>query len=184
MKQFPYYQSDRWKIIAQTDLPYLPTPAEVIEQIFVFLRQHKLLQSRKSLIDLGAGDGRVILLAAQEYGLRSVGLEINKELIRSVEKKIQNKNLIQKCEILERDLYDFDVSTFDIVFCFVLPSSHRHFRHVVEHFKEDALVISIRYDLNDFGDLLQLDYAFTDGENSEKMFGDDFQAFLYRKTSE
>jgi SAM-dependent methyltransferase len=147
-----YFQKESWKVIAQQDLPYLPTPREVIEEIFRFLATRGSLVDGIKLIDLGAGDGRVILYAAEKYGLNCTGVEVNKELINSTRMEIRQKKLTKICKMVEGDLYNFDVVDFQIVFCFILPSSHKHFRHVVEEMPSGAIVVSVRWAFDGFQD--------------------------------
>jgi SAM-dependent methyltransferase len=153
-----YFKSDTWKVLAQQDLPFLPTPFEAIEETFRFLDTQGLLKNRQSLIDLGAGDGRVIQYAAEKYRIHSTGVEVNLELIQSGQQEIQKSGLQNLCELVEGDLYDFPVSDADIIFCFILPSSHRYFTHVVKEIKPQALVVSVRWPLEKFNEYWEKEY--------------------------
>src|SRR5512132_2769623 len=59
------------------DVPYVPTPPEVVDEML------KLANVTKSdyLIDLGCGDGRIVIAAAQKYGAHALGIDINPERI-------------------------------------------------------------------------------------------------------
>lgn len=151
-----YWESEYWKMTAQQDLPYLPTPHEVIEHLFLYLSQENLIQKGQKLVDLGAGDGRVIIHAAEKYDIDATGTEINRELIDTTNNQIHEKRLEKKCRILEWDLYDYDVSPYDIVFLFILPSSHKYLKHVISQIKPEALVISIRWPFDTFQEELIL----------------------------
>ncbi len=145
-----YYKSESWKVFAQSQLPFLPTPFEAIEAIFSFLDNKGILKPTSLLIDLGAGDGRVIIYASEKYGIPSIGVEINVGMIEATQKIIKEKNLEQICKMLEGDLYDFDVSKADLIFSFALPTNHRYFEKIIRNIKEGAYFISIRYDLDQF----------------------------------
>ena len=145
-----YWKKKSWKIKTQEDLPYLATPMNVIESIFKFLNDKSLIKKDHRLVDLGAGDGRVIVYASEFYNLRSLGLEINRNLIKTAESEIIRKNLTELCTIKEEDLFNYDISNMDIVFCFFLPSNYEYCSHLVKMVKSGAIVINIRWDLKKF----------------------------------
>ncbi len=149
-----YFEKESWKIIAQSDLPYLPTPQDIIEKSFMFVDSNQHLKATRKLIDLGSGDGRVIIHASEKYGMDTTGIEINRELIESTTKKINEKGLGSICRVIENDLYNYPVSEFDLIFCFVLPTNHKYFRHVVENIRKNSIIISIRWPLDDYESLI------------------------------
>ncbi|MHA1474639.1 MAG: class I SAM-dependent methyltransferase [Promethearchaeota archaeon] len=145
-----YWKKDSWKIETQKALPYLATPIDVIESIFKFLNEKNLIAKGQRLVDLGAGDGRVIIYASEFYKLISLGLEINLNLIKSAESEIKRKDLSDLCKIMEMDLFNYDISDMDIVFCFFLPSNHVYCSHMIEIVKSGGIVINIKWDLKKF----------------------------------
>ncbi len=145
-----YWKKESWKIKTQEDLPYLATPIKVIESVFKFLYEKKLIKKDDKLIDLGAGDGRIIIHASEFYGIESLGLEINENLIKTAESEIKRKNLSEICKIREVDLFNYDISDKDIIFCFFLPTNYAYCTHMVEIVKPGAIVINIRWDLKIF----------------------------------
>ena len=145
-----YWKKESWKIMSQEDLPYLPTPIDVIESVFRFLNEKNLIKKGQKLVDLGAGDGRVIVYASEFYNLESLGLEINRDLIRTAESEIKKKNLSDLCKMKEVDLFNYDISDMDIVFCFFLPSNYVYCSHMIKMVKSGAIVINIRWDFKKF----------------------------------
>jgi len=145
-----YWKKKSWKFKAQEALPYLATPIHVIESIFKFLKEKNLIKKGQRFIDLGAGDGRVIVFASEFYSLISLGLEINENLIQTAESEIKRKNLSDLCKIEEVDLFNYDISNMDIIFCFFLPSNYAYCTHIVEKIKSGAIVVNIRWDLKRF----------------------------------
>ncbi len=145
-----YWKKESWKINTQEALPYLPTPITVIESIFKFLYAKGLIKKGQRLVDLGAGDGRVIIYASEFYSLISLGLEINENLIKTAESEIKRKNLSDLCKIKEDDLFNYDISEMDIIYCFFLPSNYTYCSHVIKMVKSGGIVINIRWDLKKF----------------------------------
>jgi SAM-dependent methyltransferase len=141
--------------------------------IFGHLETIDVLPKIKSMIDLGAGDGRVVIYAAQHYGIQAIGLEINQELIKYGNLIIQKYNLSAKCQIIEADFYNYEITDFDLIYCFFLPTNQRYFKHVVETIKPLRYLISIRHPLIHFQTKLRLVDRFKPLEQ--------FNVFLYQK---
>lgn len=126
-------------------MPYLPTPYEVVEKTFQWLRTNTDFHRGKSLIDLGAGDGRVILHASSIFKIHSIGLEINPELIMSAKSKIKAAKLGKICKIIEADLYNYDIGCFDFIYIFFIPDSQSAFLNILEQMKSNAILIFIKW---------------------------------------
>jgi hypothetical protein len=171
-----YWNSEYWKTMAQQDLPYLPTPYEVVEQLFVELDRRQLLPNGIKLVDLGSGDGRVIVYAADHFHVDATGVEINRELIETTQSTIENHpdpTFKNRCRVIEYDLYDFDLSPYDLIFLFVLPTNHRYLHHMIERIRSGTVVVSIRWELDTFAEI----WAHT-----EKITPlPDYPVFIYRK---
>ena len=122
-----YFKKKSWKIRAQQNLPYLPTPYRVIEVIFDTLKSLQILSRISKMVDLGAGDGRVICYIAEKYGIHATGLEINTDFINEAQTKIEQRNLSTICEIIEADFYNFDISGMNLIYCFQMSKLMRLF---------------------------------------------------------
>ena len=168
-----YWKKKSWKIETQKVLPYLATPINVIESIFKFLKEKNLIKNNQRLVDLGAGDGRVIVFASEFYSLISLGLEININLIKTAESEIIRKNLSERCKIKEKDLFNYDISEMDIIFCFFLPSNFVYCTHIIEMIKSGGIVINIRWDLKKFKKYWKKSYKILTDEQ--------FPAYIYIK---
>ena len=145
-----YWKKTSWKNKSQEFLPYMATPTKVIESIFKFLKEKNLIKENQRLVDLGAGDGRVIVYASEFYSLISLGLEININLIKTAESEILRKNLSATCKMKEIDLFNYDISEMDIVFCFFLPSNYEYCSHIIQKVKSGGIVINIKWNLKKF----------------------------------
>jgi len=80
-----------YKYQSQLALPFLETNEELIQGIFQALEQKLGLNrnSKQIFIDLGAGDGRIVLYCTLNYGIRSFGIEINEFLVKEINEKIK-----------------------------------------------------------------------------------------------
>lgn len=106
---------------ALTELPYLPSPESVIRKALdvAELRDYELL------VDLGCGDGRVLVLAARHYGAFAVGVELNPLLVKLAQRECRLARVESKTEVIAADLFTFDVSPFDVIYVYPSPSITR-----------------------------------------------------------
>lgn len=147
-----YFQSPIWKTQAQIALPFLPTPNETILQIFDRLKDRNSLVGRK-LVDLGAGDGRVVFSAVISYGMYATAIEINEELLQHMQERLKkleetHPRIAKRIQILEADLFNFDVFDYDIIYVYPFPKCMKGFRHIWEQVKPEACLVSIRWPLD------------------------------------
>lgn len=162
MKDNKYYE-----LQAQLSLPFLSTSSEALAQIFNTLENQFGLKkgSSQKLIDLGAGSGNVIIFSALNYSISSLGIEINGILINEIkehiktlkEKKIYSPKILRKIEIKKGDLFQQDLSNFDFVYLFSLPTMQKYLRHVFLTAKEGTIFISYKYPLDGFDSVLKLE---------------------------
>ncbi|MBI3895308.1 MAG: class I SAM-dependent methyltransferase [Acidobacteria bacterium] len=82
--------------------------------------------------DLGSGDGRVVVLAAQKYGAKSVGVELDRGLARESTEKVQELKLESLVTIIEGDLLKTDLKPATVVTVYLLPSANEQLRPILE----------------------------------------------------
>ena len=73
------------------------------------------LKPGETLLDLGSGDGRVIISAVQEYDVKTMGVESKDDLVEYSRKKIRELHLEDRCDVIEGDLKKYDLSRADVV---------------------------------------------------------------------
>ena len=160
--------ADYRNFISKLSLPYLGTPPEVIPLIFDTLTKRFDLKhnSSQSIIDLGSGNGRIIIYSAINYGIKSIGIEIDETLIeeaygtiKSLKQENQiSRNLTKLIEIRNEDLFLQDLKEFDFIYIYSLPSMQKSLNHVFKTAKGGAIFISFKYELVGFE--LYLDYEY------------------------
>jgi predicted transcriptional regulator len=77
-----------------------------------------------TVYDLGSGDGRIVITAAQTFGARAVGVELDRTLVRSTEDRIRQMNLQDRAEILHANIFDVDLSQASVVTMYLLTSGN------------------------------------------------------------
>lgn len=81
------------------------------------------LQPGQTIVDIGSGDGRVVIEAASAYPAikMAIGIEIDSALVALSRRKIQEQNLQQRAVIIHQDWLSVAMGSVDVVFLFFLP---------------------------------------------------------------
>lgn len=79
------------------------------------------LQPGELHYDLGSGDGRFVVMAARDFGARSVGFEIDEALVKQSRRAIADAGLSETAEIRSEDLMAADYSAPQVITCFLTP---------------------------------------------------------------
>lgn len=106
---------------ALAELPYLPSPESVIVKALEMAQ----LKPGEKLVDLGCGDGRVLVIAAKRCGAYAVGVELNPLLARLARRECKFAGVWGSVDIVQGDLFAFDVSPFDVVYSYPSPAIAR-----------------------------------------------------------
>jgi precorrin-6B methylase 2 len=84
------------------DVPYVPTPDSVVERML----ELAAVQPNDYVVDLGSGDGRMPIRAAQKYGARGLGVDLNPERVREAVENAKAAGVTDKVEFRQGDLYE------------------------------------------------------------------------------
>ena len=137
-----------WLVIpALYGVPWVPTRDARIRRAL----QMAQLRPGEFLYDLGAGDGRVLLMAAQEFGAHAVGIEIGPIQCALGWLRILLTGSRHKARIRCGNFYRADVSGADVVFVYLTSSqTSRLARKLERELKPGARVVSIAADFADW----------------------------------
>ena len=76
--------------------------------------------------DLGCGDGRILLMAVEEFGAdRAVGFEIDRRLCQRLTETVERRGLVDRIEIIQRDLFDADISRATVISIYLTVRGNR-----------------------------------------------------------
>lgn len=99
--------------------------------------------------DLGSGDGRVVITAAQKFGARGVGVEIQPDLCRKAVERIKSLGLEDRVSMVEGSALHMDLSAATVVTMFFLTSSNEKIKPNLEKYlKPGARVVSNEFPIN------------------------------------
>ena len=114
-------QATTGKPLRDPDVIYVPTPQEVVDAMLTMAN----VTGKDVVYDLGSGDGRIPITAAQKYGARGVGIDINPERIKEAEANLAKANVGDKVKFLNQDLFETDISQATVVTLYLLPIAQR-----------------------------------------------------------
>jgi len=101
---------------AGKDVVWVPTPSVYLEKMLDLAR----LTSRDYLIDLGSGDGRIVIAAAKR-GARALGVEYNPDLIELSRRTAAVEGVAERATFMQGDLYEADISGATVLVLFLMP---------------------------------------------------------------
>jgi len=99
--------------------PYYPTPETIVQKML----QLGGLKAGEKMFDLGSGDGRIVIMAAQKFHAEAVGIELDKDLCKQSLARIQKLGLEKNAHIINGDLLKQNYSSADLVTVYLLPES-------------------------------------------------------------
>jgi len=97
-----------------------PYAGSLREQIRLMLRAAKV-KPDELVIDVGSGDGRIVILAAEEFGARAIGIELDAELVAHSRSVVAARGLDDRVSILHANALDVDISPADVVTLYLTP---------------------------------------------------------------
>src|SRR5450432_1199071 len=97
--------------------PYYPTPETIVDKML----QLGGLKAGEKVYDLGSGDGRIIIMAAQKFHADAIGIELDKDLCKLSLDKIRKLHLEKNAHIVNGDLLKQNYSSADLVTVYLLP---------------------------------------------------------------
>jgi cyclopropane fatty-acyl-phospholipid synthase-like methyltransferase len=106
------------KPVRAPDVPYVPTPMPVVEAMLNMAN----VTSSDVVYDLGCGDGRIPIMAAQKYGARGVGIDIDPQRIAEANENAKAAGVTGRVKFLVQDLFTSDFSEATVVTLYLLPS--------------------------------------------------------------
>ncbi len=102
------------------DAPYVATPQPLVEAM---LRMAGV-GPQDTVIDLGSGDGRVVVTAAKQFGARGIGVELDFHLLIQSEELARQQGVEQRVRFLQEDLYKADLSAATVITLYLLPNMY------------------------------------------------------------
>lgn len=106
------------------------------------------LRAGEIFFDLGAGDGRTVVMAVKEYGARSVGVELREDLAKKALSTIYEQGLQDRITIVNGDMFSVDLTSADVVFLYLTTSANEKVKPKLENeLRRGTRIISHDYEI-------------------------------------
>lgn len=111
-------QAPQTQGLRRPDIHWVPTPPAVVDAML------KLAEVKPSdvVYDLGCGDGIIVTTAAQKYGARAVGIDIDPQRVKEATERAQKMGVSDKVTIVQGDLFEADIKEASVVTLYLLTS--------------------------------------------------------------
>jgi trans-aconitate methyltransferase len=163
------------KPVRAPDIEFVPTPHEVVE---VMLR---LADVKKDDIvyDLGCGDGRIVIAAAQKFGAaKGTGIDIDPARIKEANANATDAKVNGKVRFIQQNLFDADFHDASVVTLYLLPDINLRLRpKLLKELRVGSRIVSHQFDMGDWQPDKKIEvgwrsvYMWTVTEKAKKEFG-------------
>ncbi|MDI1483494.1 class I SAM-dependent methyltransferase [Polyangium sp. y55x31] len=131
----------------QKDVPFVPTREETVARMLGIAGVTK----DDVVYDLGSGDGRIVVMAAQKLGARAVGVEIDPVRIQEANNNAKAAGVTNRVEFRQQSLFDADIKDATVVTIYLLPSVNLRIRNkLLTELKPGARIVSHDFDMGDW----------------------------------
>ena len=131
---------------AEPSVPYVPTPPEVVERMLEMAK----VGPQDYLIDLGSGDGRIVVTAARKFGARGFGVDLNPVRIRESIENAAKAGVSDRVAFYQRDLFETDLSDATVITMYLLPRVNIELRPRLLELKPGTRLVSHDFSMDDW----------------------------------
>ena len=128
------------------DVMWLPTPDAMVTRMLAAAR----VTNRDLVIDLGAGEGRIPIAAAKEFGARAVGIEYDPALVALARRNAQRAGVADRVDIVEGDIFKQDFSAATVLTLYLLPELNAQLRPRILKLRPGTRVVSHQWDMSEW----------------------------------
>ena len=140
------------------DVVWVPTPKALVERM---LRMASV-GSSDYVIDLGSGDGRIVIMAAARFGARGLGIEYNPDMVALSVRNAERAGVAEKVKFVEADIFESDFSQATVITLFLLQALNVKLRPRFLDLRPGTRIVSHAFSMEDW----QPDQMITvDGDN-------------------
>jgi len=151
----------------QPDVVYVPTPQRVVDAMLELAE----VQQGDVVYDLGCGDGRIVVTAAQRYGVRAEGFDIAPLRIQESVENVRSNHVENLVSIRQEDIFGLDLSEATVVTLYLLPSLNVRLMPQLEKLRPGSRIVSHAFDMNGAQPLHVEHVTFGDDEDPEFNYG-------------
>ncbi len=131
----------------ELDVPYVPTPEAVVDKMLDMAK----VRASDIVYDLGSGDGRIVIRAAQKRGARGVGIDLDPDRVREARANARRAGVEDRVEFRQGNLFDVNLSPATVVTLYLLPGVNLKLKpKLLRELKPGTRVVSHSFDMGDW----------------------------------
>ena len=130
---------------AGKDVVWVPTPQELVNKMLDLAK----VTPQDNLIDLGSGDGRIVIAAAKR-GARALGIEYNPDMVELSKANAAREGVSDRATFLKADLFETDFSKATVITMFLLSDINLRLRPKLLEMKPGTRLVSNSFDMGDW----------------------------------
>lgn len=128
------------------EVPFITTP----DNVTVSMLELAGVNAKDFVLDLGSGDGRIVITAARRFGARGMGVEIVPELVERSRRNAQVAGVADRAEFREQDLFKTDLGGASIITMYLLPAVNLALRPALLELKPGTRLVSHDWDMGEW----------------------------------
>lgn len=128
------------------DVPFVTTPQNVVDAMLALAE----VGPGDRLLDLGSGDGRIVITAAQRWGIEATGVEIDPALIERARAQAQRAGVAHRARFIEADLFRIDLTQATVITMYLLPDVNLLLRPRLQQLRPGTRLVSHDWDMGDW----------------------------------
>jgi SAM-dependent methyltransferase len=131
----------------EVDVPYVPTPWVVVDAML----ELAAVGPRDYVVDLGSGDGRLVITASRRHGARGFGVDIDSALVRAARQEAQRQGVADRVEFREENLFVTTIAPATVMTLYLFPRVMMELRpRFLAELKPGTRIVSHEFDLDDW----------------------------------
>jgi len=128
------------------DVIWVPTPDGVVDRML----QMAQVTARDYVVDLGAGDGKIVIAAAGKFGARALGIEYDPEMARHAQRNVKRAGVAGRARIEQGDIFVADFSRATVVTMYLLPALNLKLRPTLLAMRPGTRIVSHSFSMDDW----------------------------------
>ncbi|MCX7213702.1 MAG: methyltransferase domain-containing protein [Burkholderiales bacterium] len=130
----------------ELDVPYVTTPQNVVDAMLELAE----VGPNDRLLDLGSGDGRIVITAARRFGTVGLGIEIDPTLVELSRRNASRQGVAQQARFIVADLLTADLSRFNVITMYLLPDVNLLLRSKLRSLPAGTRIVSHDWDMGNW----------------------------------
>jgi SAM-dependent methyltransferase len=128
------------------DVVYVPTPQVTVDEMLRMAR----VGPGDFLIDLGSGDGRIVITAAKQFGARGFGVDLDNYLLELAREAAKKQGVSERAQFVEQNLFETDLSRATVITSYLLPELNERLRPRLLALKPGTRVVTHDYGMGEW----------------------------------